>query len=128
MMLAPFKSSTVNNMINLLQSKSFIFDKNSANLALMQNAILFSKADLEVAQTVLRYFKHNQVLVATIDLCAVQKLDSNSESFIYQVTRLFTDNPLKRLTVKSNDNCMIQRQVVNNLVQIMPAIQLEFII
>jgi hypothetical protein len=115
-------------MMNLLQTKSFIFDKNNATLALMQNAILFSKADLEVAQTVLRYFKQNQILVATIDLCAVRQLDANSESFIYQITRLFSDNTLKRLTIKSDDNCMIQRQIVNNLLQIMPAVQLEFII
>ena len=114
-------------MNNLLASHTYDFDIYFNKLTTKPAARLFSLTDIKSAKRLLAHLKRNNVSTFSCDITQVQKLDSNTESFLYQVTKYFAADPQKNLLVTADSQSNVQNRLITNLYKLNTHIQLEFL-
>jgi hypothetical protein len=104
------------------------FIEEEHKLVFKANAGLFYLTDIQKAQRFLKFIKRNKVTVLQLEIDKLQTLDSNCESFIYQIGCYFAKKKQSRFLIQADGDNEIQNNLIRNLLVITPATKLTFVV
>ena len=91
----------------------FIDEENT--LSFCSHASLFNLVDIRTAKSFILFLQRNKVTVLTLALDKLIYLDSNSESFIYQVAVYFSKSSQRSLSLQVDSDSNLQNDLTRRL-------------
>jgi hypothetical protein len=106
----------------------YIFLEEDNKLSFNAHGRLFNLSDIQAAKSFLLFLVRNTVTVLHMELQYLESLDSNTESFIYQIVRYFAENSQGSLALQVDGNSNVQSVLLKRLVKINAQINISFTI
>jgi hypothetical protein len=115
-------------MHRLSVQECYNFVEEDNKLSFNAKCFLFNLSDIQAAKSFLLFLVRNRVTVLHLEIQHIVLLDSNTESFIYQITRYFAENSQGSLTVQVDGESQVQSQILKSLVKINANMNISFIV
>jgi len=103
----------------------FIDEENT--LSFCSHARLFNLVDIRTAKSFILFLQRNKVTVLTLALDKLIYLDSNAESFIYQVTVYFSQSSQRSLSLQVDSGSNLQNGLTQRLLLLNQKINVTFL-
>jgi len=113
-------------MHKLSVSNCYSFIEEENKLSFNVDANLFNLSDIHNAKELITFLQRNRVTVLKLELDKIIHLDSNTESFIYQVVLYFSQSPQRSLSLLADGESNLQTILVKRLLIISQTIDISF--
>ncbi|PKH01780.1 hypothetical protein CXF72_15125 [Psychromonas sp. MB-3u-54] len=106
----------------------YLFIEGELKLIFQPDVSLFQLSSIKKAHDFLKFLKRNKVTVLQLEIDKLQTLDSNCESFIYQIGCYFAKEKQSSFLIQADGDNEIQNNLIRNLLVITPAAKVTFVI
>jgi len=104
------------------------FVEEELKLIFQPNANLFQLTSINRAHKFLKFLKRNKVTVLQLEIDQLKRLDSNCESFIYQIACYFAKEKQSSFLIQADGDNETQNNLIRNLLVIIPDAKVTFLV
>ena len=104
----------------------YIFIEEENKLSFNVDAILFNLSDIHKAKGFITFLQRNRVTILKLEIDKLIYLDSNTESFIYQMVLYFSQSPQRSLSLLADGESNLQNTLIKRLLYLDNQINISF--
>jgi hypothetical protein len=104
----------------------YIFIEEENKLSFNVDAILFNLSDIHKAKGFITFLQRNRVTILKLEIDKLIYLDSNTESFIYQMVLYFSQSSQRSLSLQVDADSNLQNILVKRLLILSQTIDISF--